>query len=240
MIADVQYPFSVEGWAAGTATTVAGIAAVLYAANRGPTPGNGEPQEPKKPTDENLTTSLAAAIPLITQKLNLELATATEDAIFTRSSKRTVFWGRLHLGTSIVQMRVPVTHQFHIGLREPWDLRVQDNRAVVQVPVIRTRMPPTIHWDRIERVDKCGRWRVSPKVLRHDLEQQFAVLVSQRGYQLVKLGVVRETCRLSVAEFIRLWLEREQRWGPGRITAIHVRFADETTFPSEATLKLGS
>jgi hypothetical protein len=53
----------------------------------------------------------------------------------------------------------------------------------------------------------------------------------------VALEHVRHACRLSVAEFVRLWLEREGQWQEGGLTAIQVRFADETNLDKDPTLK---
>jgi hypothetical protein len=41
-----------------------------------------------------------------------------------------------------------------------------------------------------------------------------------------------------VAEFVRLWLDREQQWGRDGFTQIRVKFADEESLPLEPTLIL--
>jgi hypothetical protein len=49
---------------------------------------------------------------------------------------------------------------------------------------------------------------------------------------------VRQTARESVAEFVRLWLARENRWHPSKFSSIHVQFRDEPTLPAAPTLQL--
>jgi hypothetical protein len=53
-----------------------------------------------------------------------------------------------------------------------------------------------------------------------------------------RLNLVRDTCRKSVAEFIRLWLERERQWGRSGFKQIQVTFADEPALPPAPTTKL--
>jgi hypothetical protein len=69
-------------------------------------------------TNETLTSSFVAAIPEITPEINLELATATQTEVFTKASSW-ILWGLFDLGTSTVQIRVPVTYRYHLRLREP-------------------------------------------------------------------------------------------------------------------------
>ena len=51
------------------------------------------------------------------------------------------------------------------------------------------------------------------------------------------LGMVRSQCRRSVAEFVRLWLEREGRWNTSEFTEIQVLFPAEERLP-EPTIRL--
>ena len=80
---------------------------------------------PQTFTDENLTDRFISAIPEITQELNLELATAVFNETFTRKSEQTTLWGLIDLGTSVVQVQVPVTYRYHLCLRDPWQSRNQ-------------------------------------------------------------------------------------------------------------------
>jgi hypothetical protein len=83
-----------------------------------------------------------------------------------------------------------------------------------------------------------GWGRGSPADLLAELERQITPALSQYASDPKQLNLVREACRLSVAEFVRLWLEREGQWQPGGFTTIQVRFADEATLPPDPTLKL--
>ncbi len=220
------------------AATVAAIAALAYAVKRYAPPKNDNSQEsPPKFTNENITASFVAAIPTITRELNLEVATATQTETFTQSSSKTLLWGLVDLGTNMVQVRVPVTYRYHIQLREPWELTTTGDQVLVTAPLLRASLPPAIHTDQMERLTVRGWGRGSPAELLQQLEQQITPTLSEHGTNPKQLSQVREACRLSVAEFVRLWLERESQWRPDRFTTIQVRFADEATLPPDPTRK---
>ena len=108
------------------------------------------PPNPQPFTNEDLTGRFVSAIPELTQELNLELATATFNETFTRKSGLTTLWGLLDLGTSIVQVQVPVTYRYHLCLRDAWRLELKQRRLVVHAPGIRPSLPPALHTDRME------------------------------------------------------------------------------------------
>jgi hypothetical protein len=238
LLADVQHVQSSPSvWVTGVAT-VATVAALAYALKRYSPSHHGNGQELARFTNENITASFVAAIPTITRELNLEVATALQTETFTRSSAKTMLWGLVDLGTNVVQVRVPVTYRYHIRLREPWELKVQGETVLVHAPVLRASLPPAIHTDRMERLSKRGWCRGSPRQLLEQLESEITPALSEHATDPKQLDQVRHACRLSVAEFVRLWLEREGQWKPGRFTTIELRLADEATLPSDTTLKL--
>ena len=220
------------------AATVAAIAALAYSIKRYAAPKKSDSQEPPpKFTNENITASFVAAIPTITRELNLEVATATQTETFTQSSAKTLLWGLMDLGTNVAQVRVPVTYRYHIQLREPWELKIADNQVFVTAPVFRASLPPAIHTDQMERLSMRGWGRGSPSELLKQLEQQITPTLSEHAANPKQLNQVREACRLSVAEFVQLWLEREGQWRPDRFTSTQVRFADEATLPPDPSRK---
>jgi hypothetical protein len=189
-------------------------------------------QKPASPTssvpsfnDENLTERFISAIPELTQELNLELATATFNETFTKQSGRTTCWGLIDLGTSIVQVQVPVTYRYHLCLRERWQLELKQRCLIVHAPVITPSLPPAIHTDRLTTLAVRGWARGSTGGLLAELQQSLTPTLNQFAGDARHLELVRPQCRASVAEFVRLWLEREGQ--TTSITNITVRFADE-------------
>ncbi len=195
--------------------------------------------KPKSPSpipsfnDENLTERFISAIPELTQELNLELATATFNETFTKQSGLTTCWGLVDLGTSTVQVQVPVTYRYHLCLRERWQLELKQRCLVVHAPVITPSLPAAIHTDRLTTLAVRGWARGSTGTLLAELQQSLTPTLNQFAGDVRHLELVRPQCRASVAEFVRLWLEREGQ--AARITNIMVQFADET--PKQLTNK---
>ena len=183
------------------------------------------PPPAKSFNDENLTERFISAIPELTQELNLELATATFNETFTKQSDLSTCWGWIDLGTSIVQVQVPVTYRYHLCLREQWQLELNHGRLTVHAPVITPSRPPAIHTDRLTTLAVRGWARGSTSSLLAELQQSITPTLNQFAGDARHLELVRPQCRASVAEFVRLWLEREGQ--AARITQITVRFTDE-------------
>jgi len=177
-------------------------------------------------TSENLTERFVSAIPELTQELNLELATAVFNETFTRKSDLSTCWGMIDLGTSTVQVQVPVTYRYHLCLRDRWQLELKHRRLIVQAPAIKPSLPPAIHTDRMECLAVRGWGRGSTAGMLTELQQSLTPTLNQYAGDARHLELVRPQCRASVAEFVQLWLERE---GQARITDIRVVFNDETT-----------
>ena len=71
-----------------------------------------------------------------------------------------------------------------------------------------------------------------------ELKRQITPRLTALAHDPRRLNLVRDTCRKSVAEFVRLWLERERQWGQSGFTRIQVKFGDEPALPPAPTVKL--
>ena len=164
-----------------------------------------------------------SAIPELTGELNLELATATFHETFSKTDSLSTFWGLLDLGTSTVQVQVPVTYRYHLCLRDPWKLELHHRRLIVHAPVVKPSLPPAIHTDKLTTLAVRGWARGSTSDLLVALQQSITPTLNQYAGDHRHLELVRPQCRASVAEFVQLWLEREGH----RFPEIAVIFADE-------------
>jgi hypothetical protein len=219
-------PIIVTGGAAITAI-------ILMSRTKGPT---ATPSTVPKLTNDNITTKFVAAIPELTPELNLELATATQTEVFTKTDSSRL-WGLVDLGTSTVQIRVPVTYRYHVCLREPWRLEIKGRRILVQAPECHPSLPPAIHTDKLEKLAVRGWARGSVAGLMEQLQKEITPMLIQSASDPRHLELVRERCRQSVAEFVRLWLEREGQWSRLGFTEIQVVFPKEV-HPVSPTLRL--
>jgi hypothetical protein len=108
----------------------------------------------------------------------------------------------------------------------------------VHAPEIRPSQPPAIHTDQMQIQSKRGWCCLTPVELVHQLHHDLTPTLCQYAQDPRRLVFVRETARQSVAQFVRLWLDREERWNPRRFTSIHVQFRDEQALPASPTLRL--
>ncbi len=201
------------------------------------------PSSPSLPTPDpfsaqHITRTFVAALPNLTRELNLEVATTRQVEFFERSDQKSTLWGLLALGTNVARLRLPVTYRYHLRLTDPWRLEVHGMHLVVHAPMLRASLPPAIHTDEMEAHTERGWCRSAPQALLQQLHREVTPLVSQWASNEQHLGMVRETARLQVAEFIRRWLEGETRWGPGGFTAISVRLGGEVLPPRAPTHSL--
>lgn len=176
-----------------------------------------------------ITTTFTAAIPRLVPdggtKLELVAVEATET--FTRSDDRRILFDMVPLGTTITEIRVPVTYRYHLRLDDPWRLEASDHACVVHAPRIRPTLPPAIHTDGLSK-QTSGSWlRFDEDEQMAELERSLTELLSRRAADPDSVDLVRETCRSRVADFVRNWLVLEDHWRQERFRSVTVVFADE-------------
>jgi hypothetical protein len=190
-----------------------------------------------------ITTTFVAAIPQIsgTGIGNLELATASTTETFRREDSLSIFGDRIPLGTTISEIRVPVTYRYHLRLSDPWRLEVSNQTCIVHAPRIRPSLPPAIDTERMEKKSEAGWARFNKQEQLDELEKNVTPTLKLYSRDPKHLSLVREECRKTVAEFVKKWLLREEQWRQDRFHTIKVIFADEKeAAPAqlEPTLKL--
>ncbi len=196
-----------------------------------------------------ITQTFSESIPQIASTRGdvLELAVSQSDESFKRSDEKRVGWDYLYLGTTVVEIRVPVTFRYHLRLSDTWRLAARDHVCVVLAPPIRPSLPPAIDTARMEKRAESGWARFDKNDKLDELERSLTASLEQRAMDTAHLQLAREACRQSVAEFVKRWLLREEQWRSDRFSAIVVVFPDEASitsdqgllgFPYEPTLKL--
>lgn len=162
----------------------------------------------------------------------LEVAILKNDEIFRRTQSRRAAWDLIPLGTTVSEIRVPVTYRYHIKLSEPWQLDAKGQTCIVIAPLIRPSLPPALHVDQMEKHSESGWALFDKKENLEKLETGLMAAVTQRAEINVKLA--REQCRHGVAEFVKNWLLREDHWREDRFSSILVVFPDELEPGSDA------
>ena len=189
-------------------------------------------------SEQLITHTFISALPSLSRELNLEIARSWQMETLERSETKCILG--LNLGTNTAQIRVPVTYRYHLQLNDPWHLKTCGNAVFVLAPEIQPSQPPAIHTDQMRIESKRGWCRMPPQELVDQLHHDLTPALCQYAQDPRRLAFVRETARESVAEFVRLWLARENRWTPSKFSAIHVQFLDEKTLPSAPTLQLAA
>jgi hypothetical protein len=187
---------------------------------------------------DNITHTFQESIPTITSTKGdiLEVASFRSVETFKRSDEKRIAWDWVYLGTTVVEIRVPVTFRYHVRLSDPWQLASRDQVCLVLAPPVRPSLPPAIDTTGMEKRAESGWARFDKNVRLDELERSLTGLLEQRAMDDPHQQLVRDACRKSVAEFVRNWLMREQQWRSDRFTAIIVAFPDEVTVASDRDL----
>ncbi len=178
----------------------------------------------------SITTTFIAAIPGFAPDtgVKLELASFQATEILRSTDERWVAWDLIPLGITVTEIRVPVTYRYHLRLDEEWRLEVEGQACVVHAPQIRPTLPPAIDTGGMEKYSDSGWLRFNEDEQMEGLERSLTGVLSERASDPTHLEMVRERCRLEVAEFVRSWLLTENHWREDRFRSVTVIFADET------------
>lgn len=178
----------------------------------------------------NITKTFIAAIPEIasTGAGNLELATSDQTETFRAEDEKSILWDKLYLGRTISEIRVPATYRYHLRLADPWRLDVNGQTCIVIAPIVRPSLPPAIHTERMEKKSEAGWGRFNAREQMTGLEKSMTPTLESYAADPRHLALVRDQCRLTVAEFVKNWLLKEDQWRSDRFHTIKVLFADET------------
>lgn len=179
---------------------------------------------------ESITTTFRESLPTLDPDGHGRLTVARLEVIETtrQDHESFLFWGRLPLGRTVTQVRVPVVYQFEVSL-DPgaWRLELRDAAVVVHAPAIELGPPPSLRTDAMEVHVEEGwmRFDGDDRVLEviASLTPEMSRRAQNRGHGIL----VRAGARRAVEEFVRSWLLIHEQWGPGLITGVEVEFADD-------------
>jgi hypothetical protein len=176
-----------------------------------------------------ITTTFLADLPRLIPEgaPRLELVTFEATETFTRSDERRVMFDLIDLGTTVTEIRVPVTYRYHVELDDQWRIDVRDHSCVVYAPPLRATQPPAIHTDRLEKHSTRGWLREDPTQQMDALVRSMTPTLEQRAEAPETIQLVREEARQQLAAFIRTWLLHEDHWRQDRFRTITVIFTDE-------------
>lgn len=178
-----------------------------------------------------ITMTFMASMPNVSRERGglLELATATATETFQKKDNLTYDFRFFEqdMGTTKAWIQVPVTYRYHLRLSESWRLDVVSNMCVAYVPSIRPSLPPAIDTEKMIKSVVEPKTRFNGRELLDSLERSITPRLNEYAGDPQHIDAVREKCRLTVAEFVRAWLLREEHWREDRFTSVKVIFTDE-------------
>jgi hypothetical protein len=182
-----------------------------------------------------ISQTFVAALPTLARTPGgiLELAALSVTEIFSRADQKTTAWGWINLGTTVTEIKVPVTYRYHLRLYDPWVLTVSNHVCVVYAPGLRATRPPAIHTDRLEKRADAGWLRFDSVAQLDDLERSITPTLNLYAPDARHIALVKEECRKTLAEFVRAWLLHENQWSDDRFHTIKVIFPDEKDRPAD-------
>jgi hypothetical protein len=104
---------------------------------------------------------------------------------------------------------------------------VDDHTCVVIAPSIRPSLPPAIHTDEMKKRTENGWARFNKEENLEELERSITPVLKDFARDPKHTDLVREQCRLTVAQFVKNWLLKEDQWAHNRFRAVQVFFPDE-------------
>jgi hypothetical protein len=190
---------------------------------------------PARMISQDLTQTFRQSITEITSTEGdvLEVAVMRTDETVSRQDGKSVFNNMLSLGTTISEIRTPVVYRYHIKLSDPWRLRIEGSRCVVEAPALRPSLPPAIETQGMEKRSEAGWLRFNAAENLAQLERDLTPTLQQRAGEKSNLNLVREPSRKSIGEFVQKWLLKQNDPNAVKIDSIVVVFPDEVTKPGQ-------
>lgn len=176
-----------------------------------------------------ITTTFKSSVPSFAPDggARLEVAAFEVLEIFRSTDELRIGWDLIPLGTTIAEIRVPVTYRYHLDFDDTWLLEVEGQSCIVHAPLIRPTLPPAIDTGRMEKHSERGWLRFNEGEQMEELERSITSVTSERAADSQHIELIRERSRLEVAEFVRSWLLTEDHWRADRFRSVTVIFADE-------------
>ena len=151
-----------------------------------------------------------------------QFATLREGEIFQREESGSTAWGLIALPKVVVEARAPVEYSYWLDFAGPWEFTRTGQVLTVFPPAIAAN-PPALDVSALQFYTLEGSiWRNDGPV-RERLKDTLTGALRKRADK--NSGLVRETGRQRLAEFVEKWLA--EKFSDGRDLRVKVVFPDE-------------
>lgn len=184
----------------------------------------------------DVTESFVSSMPQVDDagQGRLEVATAEIVEHLSRSEEKRMAWDLISMGTTSVEIEVPVTYRYHLRLDEAWKIEVHGPVCLVTAPAIRPSLPPAIHTDRMRRRTDQGMLSFDGAAQMETLQRNLTPRLIERAQSPKHIDMAREPARKTVERFVRTWLLEQAYWTDNRFATVRVQFADEVDSEASA------
>ena len=151
-----------------------------------------------------------------------QFATLREGEIFQREESGSTAWGLIALPKVVVEARAPVEYSYWLDFAGPWEFTRTGQVLTVFPPAIAAN-PPALDVSALQFYTLEGSiWR-NDGAVRERLKDTLTGALRKRADK--NSGLVRETGRQRLAEFVEKWLA--EKFSDGRDLRVKVVFPDE-------------
>lgn len=165
-----------------------------------------------------ITTSFTSYATTIEGMQLLQVGKVNQMEIFTRSDERAL--GYIPLPEVIIEARAPIEYTYYVDLNKPWHFIIEKNVLQVYPPEIGVNTP-AVDVSRMDFEVKKGRF--GTEQVREDLKKSISFMAKEKARQ--NIGLIRETARGKIGEFVANWLARS--FPDGQDYPVKVFFPDE-------------
>lgn len=155
----------------------------------------------------------------------LEVATVRALERITRRDSKD-FWG-LDLGTTVSQIQAPVVYRYQIAMAREWPLSIRDGVCIVRAADIQAALPVAFDTSLMEKYTRSGWARFNKMENMELLERSITPALAARAQSASYRDLARVEARKAVAEFVTIWLLKEQGWSRGPTHKVIVLFPGE-------------
>lgn len=155
----------------------------------------------------------------------LEIATVRAFERFSRANTRQ-FWG-IDLGSTVSDIQVTVVYRYHVEMAREWPIRISGKTAYVEAAEVQPSLPVAFDTGTMQKYSRSGWARFDKDENLEALERNMTAIMSERAGSASYRRLATEAGRKTVAEFVTIWLLKEQGWQRGGEYKVEVRFAGE-------------
>ena len=133
----------------------------------------------------------------------------------------------VNLGTTVSQIRVPVTYRYQIALGQEWRAYMSGDKFLVIAPAVKASLPVAIDTAVIQMQTKSGWARFNSQANLDALLKEITPELEKKAKSSAYVELQREAARKTITEFVTKWLITQEQWKSVKPAQVRVYFSDE-------------